>query len=62
MAQLNRHLNPAIETIFMMTSTEHLFLSSSIVKEIARLQGRIDGLVPDVVLEDVRAKFVVPPK
>jgi pantetheine-phosphate adenylyltransferase len=60
MAQLNRHLKPSIETVFMMTSTEHLFLSSSIVKEIARLQGRIVGLVPDIVLDDVRAKFAVP--
>jgi pantetheine-phosphate adenylyltransferase len=62
MAQLNRHLKPEIETVFMMTATEHLFLSSSIVKEIARLQGRVDGLVPEVVLNDVRAKFAVPPE
>ena len=59
MAQLNRHLRPSIETVFMMTSAEHLFLSSSIVKEIARLQGRINGLVPDVILSDVHAKFAV---
>jgi len=59
-ALTNRFLKPSIETVFLMTNAEHLFLSSSIVKELARLQGRIDGLVPEAVLEDVRAKFVIP--
>jgi phosphopantetheine adenylyltransferase len=43
-----------------MTSAEHLFLSSSIVKELARLHGKIDGLVPAAVVDDVRAKFLIP--
>jgi pantetheine-phosphate adenylyltransferase len=58
-ALTNRHLRPSIETVFLMTSAEHLFLSSSIVKELARLQGRINGLVPDAIVEDVRAKFAL---
>jgi pantetheine-phosphate adenylyltransferase len=58
-ALTNRHLRPSIETVFLMTSAEHLFLSSSIVKELARLQGRIDGLVPAAITDDVRAKFLV---
>ncbi len=53
MAQLNRHLNPAIETVFMMTSSEFLFLSSSIVKEIAHLRGDITGLVPECIRDSV---------
>lgn len=49
MAQMNRQLDPSIETMFMMTSTEYAYLSSSIVKEIARLGGSVKGLVPDHV-------------
>jgi pantetheine-phosphate adenylyltransferase len=59
-ALTNRHLRPSIETVFLMTSAEHLFLSSSIVKELARLHGKIDGLVPAAVVDDVRAKFLIP--
>jgi pantetheine-phosphate adenylyltransferase len=57
MALLNRRLQPDIETVFMMASSEHSFLSSSIVKEIGRLGGQIEGLVPDVLLPVLRAKF-----
>lgn len=57
MALLNRRLRPDLETVFMMTSGEYSFLSSSIVKEIARLGGEIEGLVPTPVLPLVRAKF-----
>ena len=46
MALLNRRLQPSVETVFLMTSAEHSYLSSSIVKEIARLGGDIRGLVP----------------
>lgn len=46
MALTNRRLCPQIETVFMMTSSEYVFLSSSIVKEIARLGGSVQGLVP----------------
>lgn len=48
MAQMNRHLS-GMETIFIPTSPEHAFISSSLVKEVARLGGLISGLVPDVV-------------
>lgn len=51
MAQMNRRLAPEVHTVFLMTTTEHSFLSSSIVKEIARLGGSVTGLVPDVVEE-----------
>lgn len=46
MAQMNRKLCPDIETIFVMASPEYAYLSSSIVKEIARYGGNIKGLVP----------------
>jgi pantetheine-phosphate adenylyltransferase len=57
MALLNRRLRPNIETVFMMTSGEYSFLSSSMVKEIASLGGEIEGLVPPPVLPLLREKF-----
>lgn len=57
MALLNRHLQPAVETVFLMTSAEHSYLSSSIVKEIARLGGDVRGLVPPSVLPLLKQKF-----
>jgi len=57
MALLNRHLQPNVETVFLMTSAEHSYLSSSIVKEIGRLGGDIRGLVPSVVQPFLHAKF-----
>ncbi len=56
MALMNRRLNSAIETIFLMTGAEHSYLSSSIVKEIARLGGAVEGLVPSYVEERLRQK------
>ncbi len=57
MAQLNRHLNRNVETVFMMTGTEYAYLSSSIVKEIARLGGMVKGLVPENVEARLRQKL-----
>ncbi len=57
MALLNRHLQPRVETVFLMTSAEHSYLSSSIVKEIARLGGDIRGLVPEAALPYLDGKF-----
>jgi pantetheine-phosphate adenylyltransferase len=57
MALLNRHLQPEVETIFLMTAAEHAYLSSSIVKEIARLGGDITGLVPEPVQTALKNKF-----
>lgn len=51
MALANRHLAPDIETMFLMTSAEYQFLSSSIVKEIARVGGDVGPLVPEVVAQ-----------
>jgi pantetheine-phosphate adenylyltransferase len=57
MALLNRHLQPDVETIFLMTAAEHAYLSSSIVKEIARLGGDITGLVPKPVQAALLQRF-----
>lgn len=57
MALMNRKLDSSIETLFMMTSYKYSFLSSSMMKEIGRLGGCIGELVPDEILEDVKAKL-----
>jgi pantetheine-phosphate adenylyltransferase len=55
-ALMNRHLNDGIEALFLMTSLEHAHLSSSLVKEVAQLGARVDGLVPPVVASALRDK------
>ena len=49
MAQLNRKLDPDLETMYLMASAEYVFLSSSGVKEIAKYGGCVSDLVPEVV-------------
>ncbi|NLM03948.1 MAG: pantetheine-phosphate adenylyltransferase [Clostridiales bacterium] len=49
MALMNRKLSSDIETVFLMTSSQYSYLSSSIVKEVASFGGCIRGLVPEVV-------------
>jgi len=56
MAHLNRQLWSAVETVFVPTTAEHSYLSSSIVKEIARLGGSVEGLVPNSVRERLQAR------
>ncbi|EAC3043063.1 pantetheine-phosphate adenylyltransferase [Listeria monocytogenes] len=56
-ASMNRTLNADIETLFVMTNTKYSFLSSSMVKEVAQYQGDISELVPEIVNEQVQAKF-----
>jgi pantetheine-phosphate adenylyltransferase len=56
MAHTNRCLT-GIETVFIPTKTEYSFLSSSIVKEIARLGGSVEGLVPADVQQRLGARF-----
>ncbi|MPZ18608.1 MAG: pantetheine-phosphate adenylyltransferase [Luteitalea sp.] len=49
MAHMNRQLEPALETIFMMPSTAHTYLSSRLIKEIHRLGGDVSPFVPPTV-------------
>ncbi|MCG8368102.1 MAG: phosphopantetheine adenylyltransferase, partial [Pseudanabaenales cyanobacterium] len=53
MAHTNKTLSDDIETVFLATSTEYGFLSSSLVKEIAKFGGPIDHLVPQHVALDI---------
>jgi pantetheine-phosphate adenylyltransferase len=51
LALTNRNLAPDVDTVCLMTSQEHSFLSSSVVKEIAMLGGSLEGMVPPHVVE-----------
>lgn len=56
-ALINKKLNPEVETIFLNTSAENMFLSSSIVKQICELNGDVTGLIPDCISEDVKKRL-----
>ena len=57
MALMNRHLSPRLETVFMVPSLDTTYISASMVREVARFQGNIAGLVHPVVERALRAKF-----
>jgi len=57
MALMNRRLNPRVETVFMMPKEDYSYLSSRLVKEVYALGGDLAGLVPDLVLERLRARL-----
>ena len=57
MALMNSQLDPNIETLFMMTSSEYSYLSSSSVKQVAKFGGNISGLVPDEIITEVYNKI-----
>lgn len=57
MALMNRKLEPRLETVFMMPAEAYSYLSSKLVREVARLGGAVEGLVPQVVEERLRAKL-----
>ena len=57
MAMANKSQREEIETLFLTTSKEYMFLSSSIVKEIARYGGNLKELVPPEIEEDILNKF-----
>jgi pantetheine-phosphate adenylyltransferase len=57
MAQMNRHLATDIVTLFVATNPEFGYLSSSLVKQVARLGGAVDDLVPDPVASALKEAF-----
>lgn len=57
MAQTNRVMDPELDTMFLTTSLKYAYLSSSMVKEIARYGGNIDKFVPDIVKEKIIEKY-----
>ena len=53
MALTNKKLNPEVETLFLTTSTQYMYLSSSMIKQIASMNGDISDFVPDEIHEDI---------
>jgi pantetheine-phosphate adenylyltransferase len=57
MAMMNRKLEPRLETVFMMPAETYSYLSSRLVREIAKLGGSVEGLVPAAVEKRLRQKI-----
>jgi pantetheine-phosphate adenylyltransferase len=57
MALMNRKMEPRVETVFMMPAEQYSYLSSRIVREIAKLGGPLNGLVPEMVERRVRQRI-----
>jgi pantetheine-phosphate adenylyltransferase len=56
MTTMNRHLEPSIETVFLMTSLEFAYLSSTLIKQVAAGSAALDGLVPPLVADALEAR------
>ncbi len=56
-ALTNKKLNPQLETMFLSTSAEHMFLSSSMVKQVAGFRGDISHFVPACILEEIKGRL-----
>jgi len=57
MAMMNRKLQPNLETVFMMPAEQYSYLSSRLVREVAKLGGSIQDLVPEIVERRLREKL-----
>ena len=56
MALMNRHLDPQLETVFMMPAEQYTYISSRLIREVCLLGGKVSGLVPPHVEEQLRIK------
>ena len=57
MALTNKKLNPQVETLFLTTSTQYMYLSSSMVKQIASMNGDISDFVPPQIYDDISERL-----
>lgn len=57
MALMNRKLQPELETVFMMPAEQYSYISSRLVREVAKLGGSVQSLVPELVEEELKAKL-----
>ena len=60
MALMNRRLDKDIESVFLMTDFKWLYISSTIIKEVAKAGGAYDGMVPEPVMRRLRERFGTP--
>ena len=58
MALINQKINPDVETVFLSSRSEYMFMSSNIVREIARVGGDISQFVPEVLIERIHNKYI----
>ena len=57
MALMNRKLEPTVETVFFMADEEYSYVSSTLMKQVFLLGGRVDGLIPQLVEARMRTKL-----
>jgi pantetheine-phosphate adenylyltransferase len=57
MALMNRRLEPSIETVFLMAGEEYSYVSSTLMKQVFELGGRVEGLIPELVESRMREKL-----
>ncbi|MDE2787498.1 MAG: pantetheine-phosphate adenylyltransferase [Chloroflexota bacterium] len=57
---MNRQLEPEVDMVSLMSDQEHMFISSSLLKEVAQLGGDISGMVPDHVARALAEKYQLP--
>ncbi|ADP10923.1 Phosphopantetheine adenylyltransferase [Erwinia sp. Ejp617] len=57
LAQMNRHLLPTLESVFLMPSEQYAFISSSLMKEVARHGGDVESFLPTAVYRALKARF-----
>lgn len=57
MALMNRHLARPVQTVFLMTDYKWMYISSSIIRSVASLDGNVQGLIPNLIMPRVYAKF-----
>jgi pantetheine-phosphate adenylyltransferase len=57
LANMNRKLDPELETVFMMTGEDYFYVSSNLVREVASFGGNVEGLVPANVAAGLRARY-----
>lgn len=56
MALMNRRLEPEIETVFLLASEEYSYISSTLMKQVFTLGGRVEGLIPEIIEAKMREK------
>jgi pantetheine-phosphate adenylyltransferase len=57
MALMNRRLEPRIETVFLMAGEEYSYVSSTLMKQVFELGGRVEGLIPELIEAKMRDKL-----
>ncbi|WP_028330496.1 pantetheine-phosphate adenylyltransferase [Brachyspira alvinipulli] len=57
MARMNKLLYSEMDTIFLHTSENYAYVSSSLIKEVLKFNGPINGLVPEILIDEIKAKF-----